>query len=93
MSNVRRLTVSLPKEVVSNLDYISSTIGMSRSAFLSALLSESLPPLVPLVQITAECAREGDQKRYRGAATSAIDATVSRLVSGIEVLQNDLFKK
>lgn len=93
MSNVRRLTVSLPKEVVSNLDYISTTIGMSRSAFLSALLSESLPPLVPLVQVVASGVKDGDLKRYRGSATSSIDETVSRLVSGIEVLQDDLFKK
>ncbi|AXH78983.1 MAG: CopG family transcriptional regulator [Circular genetic element sp.] len=92
-SKTVRITVSLPSQVVSNLDYISTTIGVSRSAFLSSLLSESLPPIVPLVQIVASASKDGDSKRFRGAAVSAINDAVSRLVSGSEVLQDDLFTK
>lgn len=92
MSSTQRITLSLPAEVVANLDFISKTAGMSRSAFVSALLAGTLPSIVPLVQIAAS-SKDGDTRRYRGAAVAFIDDAVSRLVAGSEALQDDLFKK
>lgn len=93
MSSTARVTVSLPQSVVDDLDYISKTAGISRSAFLSALLSETLPPLIPLVQVASSGSSEADSRRYRGAAVTFINDAVSRLTTGAEALQDDLFKK
>lgn len=93
MANTQRITISLPNKVVDDLNFISKTAGMSRSAFLSALLTESLPPMIPLVQIAASGSKDGDSRRYRGAAIEFIDAAISRLASGSEALQDDLFSK
>ncbi len=92
-SDVRRITLSMPASVVSDLDFISSALGVSRSAFVSALLGDALPPLVPLAHVASSGSTGADSRRYRGEFVEELRSTVGRLNSGLEELQDDLFKK
>lgn len=92
-SKTQRITLSLPSSVVSDLDCISSTLGVSRSAFVSASFAEMLPPLIPLVKIASPDSLEADSRRYRGEFIQQLNTSISRLNSGFEGLQDDLFKE
>jgi predicted transcriptional regulator len=89
----QRVTLSLPSDVVSNLDFLASSMGVSRSALASALMSDILPPLIPLVQIASQGSSEGDSRRYRGEFVTELNAMLGRLTEGVEGLQDDLFNK
>ncbi len=92
-SGVRRVTLSLPSKVVSDLDYLSKSLGVSRSAFVSAVLEDLLPPLLPLANIVEKGVTKGDSRRYRGDFAAELQGLVGRLNSGVEELQDDLFKE
>lgn len=91
--SVSRITISIPTSTVSNLDFVSKSLGVSRSAFVSAFLDDLLPPLIPLVKMVEKGATEGDSRRYRGDFAEQLQGMVSRLNSDIEGLQDDLFKE
>jgi len=88
----RKVTVSLPPAIVDDLDYISGAIGLSRSAFLSSILSQSLPAIKSTVASligfadTALAESGGDvevaQQRYSSHSKAAIDAFILKLASG-----------
>lgn len=83
--STRRVSVSLPSDVVDHLDFVSSRMGCSRSALLSALLTEALPPLR---QIASCLPPKGEEvtgvhaQRFRGEAARALGDQVARLLSG-----------
>lgn len=85
--------MSLPTSVVSNLDFLAGTMGVSRSALVSALMSDVLPPLIPLAKVAAQGVTEGDSRRYRGEFASELNAMLERLNDGLEGVQDDLFSK
>jgi len=86
---VKRVTVSLPPDVVEMLDDVSSVLGMSRSAFLSGLLRDSLPLLGATVKAAAEHVEGSPSRRYRDSSRDEIQELIKGLTSGA---QNDLFK-
>lgn len=98
---VKRVTVSLPVHVVEDVDAIASLMGVGRSAFLSSLLSQTLP----LARATAETLMqktikqlEQDHasgvdsetclKRYRDSSRASIDSLIDSLLAGG---QDDIF--
>jgi hypothetical protein len=93
---VRKVSLSLPPAVVDDLDALSSTMGLSRSAFLSALLAESLPPLratMDTVVALKDGVVDGDDsslQRYNAGSKDAIDSFLRGVIGGV---QDDLFDK
>ena len=93
----RKISVSLPSEVVDDLDLIAHLSNTSRSAFLSAVLVKSLPLIKDGVISLCEAVSAGSEgvsddvvvKRYRSASRDVID---SFLASLDEEIQHDLFK-
>lgn len=92
---VSRVTISLPPSTLEQLDFVSRQLGVSRSAFVSSLLGEVLPPLVPMAQLVSSASEgsEAEFKRYRGDFASELDSMVRKLNSGYEELQDDMFNK
>lgn len=75
-----KTSFSLNNDVLADLIYISDSIGISRSAFLSMLLAESLPTL----RIAAEAVRTGDDpneiaQRYCDGAADMLQDRIARL--------------
>jgi metal-responsive CopG/Arc/MetJ family transcriptional regulator len=95
---VKKVTVSLPPEILTDLDHISGLVGLSRSAFLSSILAQSLPEIKATVDALAEIVTKataesdsdpvGAQQRYNSHSKKAIDDFILKLTSGG---QDDLF--
>lgn len=94
-NGVRRVTVSLPPLTLNQLDFVAAQLGVSRSAFISALLGDILPPLVPMAKLVkaSQEGSEADSKRYRGEFASTLDDMVKKLNAGYGELQDDMFKE
>ena len=71
-----RVTVSLPPDVGSELEWLSRTLGISRSAIVSDLLADGFRGLIPVVEhysATAEGESESVlSRRFRGASAGVI---------------------
>lgn len=94
MSDFKRCSMSLPTDLVNDLDYISKRLRMSRSALLSAILAEGLPNLVQVVTVLPEdlsTVTDADARRFRGATADALTKQVADIIrlGG----QHDLFSK
>lgn len=86
-----RITISVPDKVASDLNYVCSMLGVSRSGFMSAALSQSLPSLRSLIESLpngVQGASQGDAVRFRGAGVEALQGLINSLSEGG---QDDLF--
>lgn len=90
MNTTRKLSVSLPSELVDDLDYLSARLGVSRSAIIGGMLHESIRSsrrLLEMVQVDPD--QEDSSLRMRG---DSIEIVHSRLAS-LQGMANDLFRK
>ena len=94
---VRKISVSLPAELVNDLNYISHALGVSRSAFLSASLAQSLPMLRETVQgigvdlVNSDLSDADVIRRYRSNSKAQIDSMLKSISGSMGELQGDLF--
>jgi len=87
MSGTTRVSISLPTDVVGDLDYISRRIGVSRSALIAQmLLTAELGHIRTLLTHVPEDPTESDLKRFRGDSKAYVKDQLQRLQS----LQGDL---
>lgn len=89
-----RITVSLPDDLVADLDFIASRFGASRSGVLSGFLREMVPAareVAELMPPPGTEATEADVKRFRGASARVISDQITKLLIG--EVQDDLFTK
>lgn len=79
---VKRVTVSLPPDVLSMLDEVAKLLLLSRSAFLSGFLRESLPMALTMAKAAHESV-DGDPavRRYRDSSKADIDDLIKRLTT------------
>jgi len=87
-----RITVSLPKSIVEDLDFISSRLRCSRSALLAIALGESAAALRQICEMLpppGQDVSEGDARRFRGDSARVLQ----ELISGLQIDggQDDLF--
>lgn len=95
----RKISVSLPDSLVVDMDAISYALGISRSAFISACLMPTIPPMRKVVrqveiQVIDESTDNYDDliKRYRSGSKSHIDDLIKRLSGALDgEVQGDLF--
>ena len=84
----KRVSLSLPTSVVSDIDYICSRLGVSRSGFISQILLQAdMGSLRALVSNIPEQPSDGDLKRFRGSSAAYFEEQLKRLQS----LQGGLF--
>lgn len=88
MAGFKRVSLSLPSEVVDDLDYISKRLGISRSAFVSQmLLSVELGSVRALVASIPESPTDADARRFRGDSREFVREQLEKL----QGLQGGLF--
>ena len=84
----RRLTFTLPPDVVSDLDYISKRVSISRSSLLGNLIAEPAHDLRTLLESVPDNPTDEDIIRARGASDVLIKERLSA-IKGLE--EDDLF--
>lgn len=87
MSNLRKITISVPPDLVAHLDYLSDRLGVSRSALISQLLDEPVGDMVELIRAIPEDPAPEDSLRFRGASA----ALVRQRLEAAKRLADDLF--
>jgi len=88
MSNVTRVTLSLPAELCADLDEVCGALGLSRSAFISGMLSNHLPVAVAVVKTLGG---DGEEQRGGRRYSEASMEGISSLIRGLSDAQTDLF--
>lgn len=85
--NFRKITLSVPPDLVEGLDYISGRVGVTRSALVTSLMSEPIRDLWDLVSQVPENPSPEDVVRLRGKSQEV----VSQRVESLRRLSDDLF--
>lgn len=89
MANLRKISVSLPEELVVNLDYLASRTGTSRSAIISEFLSEAAGDARRLLELIPPNPTAADVVRMRGDS----EAVVRERLASLQGIANDLFSQ
>jgi hypothetical protein len=85
----RKFSVSLPPQLVEDLDYLSSRMGVTRSALIASLMAEPTHDLREMVEMIPENPTPADVLRLRGRSESI----VNQRVESLRRLSNDLFSR
>ena len=89
MAKTSKISVSLPPELVANLDYLSGRMGVSRSALITEFLSEAAAETRRLLELVPPSPTPADVLRMRGQSEEAIRARIDSLKGMVD----DLFSK
>lgn len=81
-----RMSLTVPPSVHENIAYLSTRLGVTRSAFVSQILGEALTDLRSAVEQIPENPSEMDFRRFRGSS----EEIISQRVESIRRLGNDL---
>ena len=76
MSTVKRVTLSLPVDLVDDLAYVHHRVGVSKSAFVSSLLGECVHDLRRLLEELPDQPSNDDLLRFRGASAALAEERV-----------------
>lgn len=82
-----RMTFTVPPSIRQNLDYLSTRMGVTKSALVSELLTTPLGDLRDLMEMVPENPTEADLLRARGKSNQLIAARLRSLRS----IEGDLF--
>lgn len=77
------VSLSLPPEVVSDLNYIHRRMGISKSALVTSLLQGGLPSLRQLLESLPPEPDDKDMRRLRGDSAQMILAEINKLQSDV----------
>lgn len=86
-SKLVRMSFTLPPAIRDDLHYLSSRMGVSKSALVSELLGPPLHDLRQLMELVPENPTEADLLRARGRSNELIAARLRSLRS----IEGDLF--
>lgn len=84
---MKRVSLSLPENLVNQLDRVSGVQGISRSAMISALLAESFTILDSMLKAEVDPSTEG-LRRFRGDSVEFVNekvAEIKELLQSMEV--------
>lgn len=86
-SDTSRITVSIPKATLDQLDFVARKLRCSRSALLSQILGESMPALRQIASCLPDPGQtigEADARRFRGESAKLIGEEVGKLIAGAQ---------
>lgn len=87
MARLRKITISVPADLVDDLDYMSGCLGVSRSAVISQLLCEPVGGIVGALRDIPPPASPADDLRYRGRS----ELVIRERLEHAQRLVDDLF--
>lgn len=85
--NLKKISVTLPPELVADLDYVSGRLGVSRSALIAHTLPEALGFMRGLLVDVPENPTPDDVIQFRGSSADLIRDRIEHLKG----MADDLF--
>lgn len=85
--NLRKISITMAPDLVDSIDYVSGRLGISRSAFISQIMGESVTLLRPLLEAVPIDPTPADAVRFRGESAEVVRARIEVLKG----LTHDLF--
>lgn len=89
MSKMRKITISMPDDLVVNLDYLAVRTGTSRSAIISEFLADAVQHTRKLFELIPPSPTPADVVRMRGQS----EEIVRTRLQSLQGMANDLFSK
>lgn len=89
MATTRKISVSLPDQLVDDLDYLSGRMGVSRSAIIAEFMATAVGETRKLFELIPPNPTPTDVLRMRGQSEEAIRARLESLKG----MTDDLFSK
>lgn len=89
MSKMRKITISMPDDLVVNLDYLAVRTGTSRSAIISEFLADAVQHTRKLFELIPPSPTPADVVRMRGQSEEIIRTRLQSL----QGMAHDLFSK
>lgn len=77
--NLKKISVTLPPELVADLDYVSGRLGVSRSALIAQTLPEGLGFIRDLLTAIPENPTPEDVIQFRGSSAEQIRVRIEQL--------------
>ena len=87
LMGMSKISVSLPTEIVSDLDYLAVRTGVSRSALIGQLLQESVPEVRRILELVPPNPTPAEMLRMRGQSEDLIRERLQSLKG----MTDDLF--
>lgn len=86
---MRKITISMPDNLVTNLDYLAARIGASRSAIIAEFLAEGVLQSRRLLELVPPNPTPADLLRMRGQS----EQVVRERISSLQGMADDLFSE
>lgn len=83
----KKISITISPELVSDLDFISRRLGVSRSALISEMLSEPVRVAAELFHTIPENPTPEDVLRFRGDSEDVVRGRIAQL----NAMTHDLF--
>lgn len=83
-----RMSFTVPPQLREDLSYLSGRLGVTKSAFVSLLLGESVADLRRLMEDIPDDPQAVDIRRFRGASRDMVERRVGNLQ---RITEDDLF--
>lgn len=88
-TQMTKVSVSLPASLVDDLDYLGARLGVSRSAMIAELLTDSVAEMRKIVALVPPNPTPAELLRMRGESESVIRDRISQ----VKGMTNDLFAR
>lgn len=82
-----KISVTVPPELLADLDHVAARLGVSRSALVSGLLGDVLPDMRTVLDAIPLSPEPLDMVRFRGASAEI----VRKRLDEVQELDSDLF--
>lgn len=97
MSSTKRISLTIPSDLLLEIDYCAGRLGITRSAFMCELTSSGINSLSTLLRSLPESPSDSSIKRFRGDSVAVIQELVRNAMSELDALgggdeQRDMFK-
>lgn len=87
--NLSKISITIPPELLADLDYVSGRLGVSRSALIAEVLPEALGFMRGMLEQVPLNPTPDDVLRFRGESAEL----VRQKIDSIREMGDDLFSK
>ena len=86
---MKKISITLPEEILADLSMIANAMGISRSAFIAELLSEPIGEMMAVARAIPQNPTKTDLLRFRGESEAMIKGKMRELDRMVKELYSE----